>query len=359
MATTQGRTMPVDFAAYLLDASPPGFGFYNLRNEFFRSAGKQGPVSGESRGAALVKACSDVSRGFHTDTSTDNITKTFMDYCRVTSPDGDQCLIDTNGDRSTCSNRPTLNLHGSKDLQTASTRSPSRSDPSSPAPRAGKKKVSFADDLGLALVKVRFMTEPSSTPPRLRPEILSSLTHGAKAGVSATPPLRLNFTQPASDYLEFRRKLEINCVSLENVIIKNYDLMGTIKVKNIGFEKEVFLRCTFDSWATTENISAAFTPTSTSGGQFDTFSFSIRVPAKTDFSKNTMFCVCFLGGGQEFWDNNDGKNYEVVSADWRPISEPTHCTYPRDEETIFSLDFDRDWTVYSSWAHRNASTPYY
>ncbi|MRA76055.1 hypothetical protein GH890_32010, partial [Bacillus thuringiensis] len=68
------------------------------------------------------------------------------------------------------------------------------------------------------------------------------------------PPLVLNFSQPASNYLAFRERLESGLVSLENVVLRDYTIAGTIKVKNAAFEKVVTVRHTFDSWKTRDVV---------------------------------------------------------------------------------------------------------
>lgn len=54
----------------------------------------------------------------------------------------------------------------------------------------------------------------------------------------------------------YRRRLESIKVSLENVIVKENESMvvGTIKVKNISFNKEVIVRASWDNWKTQEDI---------------------------------------------------------------------------------------------------------
>ena len=217
-----------------------------------------------------------------------------------------------------------------------------------------KKRVSFADDIGLSLEAVRIITESSDTPPRLRPEILSSITVGATAGVTEKPPLVLQFSQPASDYLAFREKVDKNCVSLENVILKDYNLIGTVRVKNISFEKAVRVRCTFDGWETHTDISASYVPNnpvvgqSSTASRYDTFKFEMSVPPTMDFSKKIQFCVCYEVNNAQFWDNKGGANYEVTSANWK-----------EKDNSVFSIDYERDWTSYSSWSSVDSSVPYY
>lgn len=110
----------------------------------------------------------------------------------------------------------------------------------------------FADECGeTPLFTIRVMNEPSDYPPQIPVEVLRR--HRKAAGmedVDDTPKpkstWKVDFKQPASEYIKFRNKLETNHVALENVIIKNEfpKIVGTIKVGNISFKKRVFLRCT-------------------------------------------------------------------------------------------------------------------
>lgn len=61
-----------------------------------------------------------------------------------------------------------------------------------------------------------------------------------------------------------RQKLDSKNVSLENVIIKETEsvLVGTVKVKNLNFHKEVFVRATWDSWKTQQDTFCTYSPVS-------------------------------------------------------------------------------------------------
>ena len=58
------------------------------------------------------------------------------------------------------------------------------------------------------------------------------MTGGAHVDVGADR-WELTFSQPASDYLEFRNRLDQQNLSLENVVLREADqqLVGSIKVK--------------------------------------------------------------------------------------------------------------------------------
>lgn len=193
--------------------------------------------------------------------------------------------------------------------------------PSSPT----KKRVVFADDKGLSLTQIKMMTEPSDCPPRWTAEFLEQVTGGASAEVAADR-WELAFAQPASDYLDFRSRLDKLNLSLENVVLQEADqqLVGTVKVKNLAFSKQVTVRITFDNWKTQTDFEATFaTPSGLQGGSntptinlFDTFSFKIPIPALVP-SNRIQFCVRFTCEAGEFWDNNGGKNYVIV----KPVIE--------------------------------------
>lgn len=84
------------------------------------------------------------------------------------------------------------------------------------------------------------MTEPSFAPPRWNMAFLAQVTRGAIVEV-APEPWEATFPQPASDYLAFRGRLDRNNVSLENVIVREEEqvVVGTVKVRNLAFHKEV------------------------------------------------------------------------------------------------------------------------
>ena len=90
-------------------------------------------------------------------------------------------------------------------------------------------------------------------------------------------------------------------------------MVGTVKVKNISFEKEVIVRVTWDDWKSQQDIfctyNKAYGPATCAHVIFDTFSFKITLPPS---SKRLEFCICFRTDQQEYWDNNKGHNYTIT-----------------------------------------------
>lgn len=220
--------------------------------------------------------------------------------------------------------------------------------PGVPAPPAGtKKKVIFADDHGLALTQVRVMWEPSHVPP-----------HWSLRPAAITPPApqswQLSFSQPASDYVDFRRRINDENVSLENVIIKEKEgfLTGTVKVKNIGFHKEVLIRWSADNWVTSEDAFCTYvdTPVVSSGAYtiYDTFSFRVMLPVA---SNRLDFCVCFRCQEEEHWDSNGGSNYTVSRREEARSPSPPPAVQRGYRPAL--------WSEYAAWHGSPSDVPYW
>lgn len=309
------RNMPVDFTTYLLSASPPGFDYYNLRDQINPDLRFGVRPPNLENGVTVIRSGEakndSISRKSRSAPSLTVLEEQFNSLSFLQDDDEDE----------------------SQGL--------------------GKKKVSFADELGLSLTHVRIILESPDQPPKLRPEILSSLTKGANAGVTVAPPLKLNFKQPASEYISFREKINKNCVCLENVILKDYNLLGTIKVKNIAFEKSLTVRFTHDSWKNSIDIPCKYITVATVSN-VDTFSFEIKIPPHFSPGEKVEFCICYETASQQFWDNNDGKNYGILLNDWQE-------TEKSNSNNVFALDmFEKtNWGNFSSWSSLDTSVPYW
>ena len=163
------------------------------------------------------------------------------------------------------------------------------------------------------------MSEPSNVPPFWSTAYLAGLTgrllHSKLDNDEPTEvasPWQVTFPQPASDYLAFRRKLDQENVSLENVILRESEhcLVGTIKVRNLAYDKEVVVRVSNDSWSTHEDVHCTYVeqPGAPALILYDTFRFRLTLPLKSNLVE---FCVRYRTDGKEYWDNNEGKNFIV------------------------------------------------
>ena len=318
-------TMPMDYTSYLLSASPPGFDV-QYRN-YVRFGDKHDLANmgrREKNGFCHIKPVTATCLPKNCDTFNENETTRTIETLKALS---------LKANTLSTSSKP-------------------------------KKNVSFADENGLALWTIREFTESPNSPPLLRRGLLSAITSGASAGVTERPPLVLKFTQPASDYYQFREKLERLSVSLENVILKDYVLLGTVKVKNIAFEKKVKVRFTCDSWDTFTDVTANYVSNrhANANSPYDTFAFEINVPPTFDPKKSVQFVVCYEVGDKQFWDNNNEVNYVVTSTDWNSVAPEE----PEDQNDlpVFSLrdsNNKKNWAEFTSWSSsvNDSTIPYW
>jgi protein phosphatase 1 regulatory subunit 3A/B/C/D/E len=221
--------------------------------------------------------------------------------------------------------------------------------------------------------QVRVMTEPSNVPPAFSFQFLAQVTKGISAEV-VPEPWEVTFQQPASDYLDFRKRLDSEKVSLENVIVRESEdiVVGTVKVRNIAYHKEVFIRSTSDDWKTHEDAYCTYVSNNTATSAaayvlYDKFSFRLTLPPR---SRRVEFCVCFRCEGTEYWDSNCGKNYVLlkksssneeesllhktrrIKTDNVPLETPIRCT----DAVHAKLD---SWSEFASWNHLDNSSPYW
>ncbi|KAI6243166.1 CBM21 domain-containing protein [Aphelenchoides fujianensis] len=90
------------------------------------------------------------------------------------------------------------------------------------------------------------------------------------------------FEPPALDRVKFGRQLENKRVALENVLLNQRLLSGTIRVANTSFQKRVFLRCTSDGWRTFKDFDATFHVSVSS--TYDSFTFEVTLPSNKNLA---------------------------------------------------------------------------
>lgn len=220
-----------------------------------------------------------------------------------------------------------------------------------------KKRVSFADSRGLSLTMVKVYSElddPLEIPFNITELIdnIVNLTTLEKAH------LVLDFEQPAADYLDFRNRLKADSVCLENCTLKERALVGTIKVKNLAFEKSVKLRMTCNSWQSFTDHECHYVKDTYAGTDKDTFSFDLILPDDSKHQGRIEFAVCFVCNDKTYWDSNKGQNYRIVRSDF----QNRYC----EPDSKFSLDqfgsprcsygIYPEWSSYSGFDKQG---PYY
>ncbi|KAF9409098.1 hypothetical protein BGZ94_002079 [Podila epigama] len=89
------------------------------------------------------------------------------------------------------------------------------------------------------------------------------------------------------------------------------DLKGKVLIQNIAYHKHVSVRYTTDFWQTQSEVNAEFEE-SVLGTPLDRFAFSIPLGMeKSAVEKSFCFAVRYQVIGREFWDSNNGMNYQV------------------------------------------------
>ena len=89
-------------------------------------------------------------------------------------------------------------------------------------------------------------------------------------------------------------------------------ITGSVRVRNIAYEKWLAVRFTLDWWQTTSEVTARYEK-SMEDGSFDIFTFAIRLhDIWSHIEEKTIFIALrYSVAGQEYWDNNAGNNYRI------------------------------------------------
>lgn len=243
--------------------------------------------------------------------------------------------------------------------------------------KANKKRVVFADMKGMSLTAIHVFSKfdddsyQSNKDEDLQFDMADLEAATMDLKISSARNITLNFKQPSADYLDFRNRLLQNSVCLENCSLQERSLTGTIKVRNIGFEKSVQVRATFDSWVSFTDVECTFLNNVYSCQDSDTFAFVLELPGYIPPQNRVEFCICFKVQGQTYWDNNDGKNYVLKHVGWNgeDLNVPT---IPSENKNCAVKLHDVEYDQYGSprmssgmfpgwqsWGQIDTSVPYW
>ncbi|KAL7844020.1 hypothetical protein SRHO_G00225590 [Serrasalmus rhombeus] len=202
-----------------------------------------------------------------------------------------------------------------------------------------KKQVSFADHKGLALTMVKIFSEfddPVDVPLSVRQLFPSTLMVSEDENM-----LMLDFTQPSADYLRFRQRIEEDFVCLENCMLKDRAMAGTVKVKNLSFEKSVKVRLTFDTWKNYTDVDCQYVRDTYTGTDRDTFSFEVDLPEQVPPHERVEFAVFYVVNGVTYWDSNKGKNYRIIHSSLKKSSNDLSTGHQHYGISDCDVHFDR------------------
>ncbi|TSK14622.1 Protein phosphatase 1 regulatory subunit 3C-B [Bagarius yarrelli] len=235
-----------------------------------------------------------------------------------------------------------------------------------------KKRVVFADSKGMSLTAIHVFKEfeeDTVLPPDLQFEMSDLEDAIVSLKVEKEKSFVLDFPQPGADYLEFRNRLKKNLVCLENCVIQDRSLMGTIKVSNISFEKSVHVRITFDSWLSYTDVPCVYMNNVYGCADIDTFSFSVDLPSSVPHEKQVEFCISYNADDGTHWDNNGGKNYRLAHA-----NNNSNQTKQASQKTVYEankrpeMEFDQFgsprtssgfFPEWQSWGQIENNSPYW
>jgi hypothetical protein len=122
---------------------------------------------------------------------------------------------------------------------------------------------------------------------------------------------------------------------------------GSVQVRNMSFEKWVAIRFTLDKWASVNEVSADYAE-SIKDGAADRFTFSIKLNellnwprgAAAHETKSMFMCLRYTVGNAEYWDNNEGLNYQLDfrkrQAPSTPASTPAASAYSPSGSSVRS-----------------------
>ncbi|KAI8091813.1 putative phosphatase regulatory subunit-domain-containing protein [Thamnidium elegans] len=149
------------------------------------------------------------------------------------------------------------------------------------------------------------------------------------------------------------QKIRMETVSLVN---GDYELMsqnkflleGRCRAMNLSFHKLVSIRYSFDLWRTYKETTGEFRESiASTSNTWDRFVFNIPMDAKQNV-QSLYLALRYTVGDQEFWDNNNGMNYEVVinctntiEQEQLPVQEQdlvTNITKEDEEELALMKD---------------------
>ncbi|KAK3071766.1 hypothetical protein LTR53_008061 [Teratosphaeriaceae sp. CCFEE 6253] len=106
-------------------------------------------------------------------------------------------------------------------------------------------------------------------------------------------------------------------------------LIGSLAVQNISFHKLVVARFTLDAWKTTSEVVADYNndPRTPPKDGCDRFSFSIQLSDSANIdTKTLLLCVRYAVNGTDYWDNNNGLNYQVDFGAAKPAPKAAKPT---------------------------------
>lgn len=187
----------------------------------------------------------------------------------------------------------------------------------------GRKRVKFADSMGLNLASVKHFSTaedpkiPSkvlsrlqSFPPQQEREFLGDLCLNFKSTLTMDR-LVPTFKIPM-EAEDFEATVLQRHVTLEKVTITQFEVRGQIRTNTqSGSKRDVGVRYTLNDWLSFVDAQAIAMLGDETGFVGERFTFMIYTPPFLDPSSSVHFAVYLRNDEGEFWDNNNGQNYTL------------------------------------------------
>lgn len=106
----------------------------------------------------------------------------------------------------------------------------------------------------------------------------------------------------------------------------NNCIKGKLMIRNLALDKSVLVRYTFDSWTTVRDVDAIFFGPNPKHTAYDIYDFTMdldhrQLADRGELRGKLEFAIRCTMGDDDYWDNNDGKNYQIkILAD--PLNDP-------------------------------------
>lgn len=103
-------------------------------------------------------------------------------------------------------------------------------------------------------------------------------------------------------------------------------LVLMVMCQNLAFEKQISVKLTYNNWQSTLIFNSSSHVKSFSSVNFDQFKFVIPLSHLPSLI-SAQFCLRYEVNGQTYWDNNSGRNYNVVFSSYvKPHDSFTYKT---------------------------------
>ncbi|XP_043961117.1 protein phosphatase 1 regulatory subunit 3G [Gambusia affinis] len=173
----------------------------------------------------------------------------------------------------------------------------------------GRKRVKFADSMGLSLARIKHFSaqEDPQIPPKVLSRYQSSPPQQQDPRAGPDPPRLLAcFPEPR----DAERRVRELRVCLERLAVTRFELRGQVRVLRGSAVREVGVRLTYNDWLSYVDAQAVPVPEQP-GSEAVRFGFTVFTPPCMDPGAAVHFAVFLRSDEGEFWDNNQGQNYSL------------------------------------------------